>query len=187
MTELHPILRDRYSPMTFEDKPVPKADIESLFNAARWASSSFNEQPWRFVVFNRHENEEAYQHGRKLLIEYNQQWSEGVPVLVFTFGKKHFSQGGKPNLHHKHDIGLAVGNLAAQATHMGLTLHQMAGFDNQKANEHLGVPEEFEPVSAIAIGYPGNPELIKDEGIRDRALGERVRMPLEEIVHYDRW
>lgn len=187
MTELHPILRERYSPMIFEDKPLPAADIESLFEAARWAASSFNEQPWRFVIFNRFENAEAYKHGQQLLIEYNQQWSGNAPLLVFTFGKKTFTQGGQPNHHHFHDVGLAIGNLSAQATHLGICLHQMAGFQHDKANKHLGVPEEFAPVSAIAIGYPGPVETIQDQGIKDRATGERQRMPLSEILHHDGW
>src|SRR5881296_2542452 len=179
------ILKRRWSPRAFSDRMVESEKLLSLFEAARWAPSSFNEQPWFFIVATKQKLEE---HARLLscLVEKNQQWARLAPALMVSVAKLKFEKTGKPNRHAFHDVGLAMGNMLVEATALGLFVHQMAGFSPEKVREIYGVPEEFEPVAAIAVGYG----LAKDElpePFRNFDLGARSRKPVGNFVFEARW
>src|SRR5213078_4673493 len=125
------ILQRRWSPRAFSDRMVESEKLQSLFEAARWAPSTFNEQPWAFIVATKQNLEE---HARLLscLAEKNQQWARLAPVLMVSVAKLNFDKNGKPNRHAFHDVGLAVGTMIVQATSLDLFVHQMAGFAPEK-------------------------------------------------------
>src|SRR5207237_10433271 len=154
------ILRRRWSPRAFSDRIVEPEKLQSLWEAARWAASSFNEQPWYFIVATKQKLEE---HARLLscLVEKNQQWARLAPVLMVSVAKLKFAKTGKPNRHAFHDVGLAMGNMLVEATALGLFVHQMAGFSPEKVREIYGVPEQFEPVAAIAVGYAAEVHVLR--------------------------
>jgi nitroreductase len=179
------ILRRRWSPRAFSDRPVEPEKLQSLFEAARWAASSFNEQPWNFIVATKQQPEE---HARLLscLVEGNQRWARAAPVLMVSVAKLNFDKTGKPNRHAFHDVGLAMGNVLVQATALGLSVHQMAGFSPEKVREIYGVPEGFEPVAAIAIGYGLAADELP-EPFREFDLGVRSRKPVSGFVFEGHW
>src|SRR6266852_5236618 len=170
------ILRRRWSRRAFSDRIVESEKLLSLFEAARWAPSSFNEQPWYFMVATKQEPEK---HARLLscLVEKNQQWARLAPVLMVSVAKLNFEKTGKPNRHAFHDVGLAVGNMIVQATALDLFVHKMAGFSPERVREIYGVPPNFEPVAAIAIGYAADIDALT-EPFRQRELRERSRNPI---------
>ena len=179
------ILTRRWSPRAFSDRLVEPEKLQSLFEAARWAASSFNEQPWNFIVATKQKPEE---HARLLscLVEGNQQWARTAPVLMVSVAKLNFDKTGKPNRHAFHDVGLAVQNLVVQATALGLFVHQMAGFSTEKVREIYGVPDGFEPVAAIAIGYGLAADELP-EAFREFDLGARSRKPVSGFVFEEHW
>ena len=154
---LDEIVSKRYSPYAFADKPVSEDTLYQILEAARWAPSSYNEQPWRFIYALK-ENEEAYQQLLSCAVADNQQWAKEAPVLLLSVAKRHFSQNGEPNRHAWHDTGMAMAFFVLKATEMGLYVHQMAGFSVEKAQERLNIPEEFSPVAMVALGYRGDEE-----------------------------
>lgn len=182
---LHPFIRTRWSPRAFADREVAAADLRLLLDAARWAASSYNEQPWRFLVATK-SNPAAFQKILSTLIEFNQAWAKWAPVLMLTVAKKTFSHNGHPNLHAAHDVGLAMGNLITQATALDLYVHQMAGFDLEKARTLFQIPDDFEPVAAAAIGYLGRIEDLPAQ-YREREVARRQRKELNQIVFFDQW
>ncbi|HVS80283.1 MAG TPA: nitroreductase family protein [Pyrinomonadaceae bacterium] len=179
------ILRRRWSPRAFADRAVEPEKLQSLFEAARWAASSFNEQPWNFIVATKEKQEE---HARLLscLVEGNQRWARLAPVLMVSVAKLNFDKTGKPNRHAFHDVGLAMGNMLVQATALGLFVHQMAGFAPEKVREIYGVPDGFEPVAAMAIGYGLAVDELPDP-LREQELGARSRKPINSFVFEGRW
>jgi nitroreductase len=179
------ILRRRWSPRAFSDRTVEAEKLQSLFEAARWAPSSFNEQPWSFIVATKEKPEE---HAQLLncLGEKNQQWARLAPVLMVSIARLNFEKTGKPNRHAFHDVGLAMGNLLVEATALGLFVHQMAGFSVEKVREVYGVPEGFEPVAAIALGYPADPEVLP-ETFRQQEVGPRARKRVDSFVFEGKW
>ena len=179
------ILKRRWSPRAFSDQMVEPEKLLSLFEAARWAPSSFNEQPWYFVMATKEKPEE---HARLLgcLAEKNQQWARLAPVLMVSVAKLNFDKNGKPNRHAFHDVGLAVGTMIVQATSLDLFVHQMAGFSPEKVVELYQIPNGFEPVAAIAIGYPGEMEDLPEQ-FRTQETGPRSRKPIESFVFDGRW
>ena len=179
------ILKRRWSPRSFSDRMIEREKLLSLFEAARWAPSSFNEQPWCFVLATKEKPEE---HARLLscLAEKNQQWARGAPVLMVSVAKLNFDRTGKPNRHALHDVGMAVGNMLVQATALDLFVHQMAGFSPEKVTEIYQIPTEFEPVAAIAIGYPGEVDDLPEQ-FRAAESGPRSRKPIENFVFEGTW
>lgn len=179
------ILRRRWSPRAFSDRNLEAEKLLSLFEAARWAPSSFNEQPWSFILATK---ETPAEHAQLLncLTEKNQQWARLAPVLMVSFASLNFEKTGKPNRHAFHDVGLAVGNLLVEATALGLFVHQMAGFSVDKVREAYHVPEDFEPVAAIAIGYAAEPEVLP-ETFREQETGPRKRKPISSFVFEGGW
>jgi len=182
---IHELIQRRWSPLSFSSRPVEAATLQRLFEAARWAPSCFNEQPWRFVVCTR-ERPADHQHFVDCLAAGNVPWARHAPVLLLSVAKRSFTHNGTPNRHAWHDVGMAVENLIVQATALGLFVHQMGGFDPAMARASFDIPEDFEPVAAIALGYPGDPESLPP-ALRDRELGQRTRKPLEALVFEGRW
>ncbi len=184
----HPIqylLRRRWSPRAFSGQEIAKESLLSLLEAARWAPSCYNEQPWSFLVATK-ENPEEYERLLGCLVEFNQSWAKTAPVLMISVAKLAFDKDGKPNRHAFHDVGLAVENMVIQATDMGIFVHQMAGFDVDKTRGAFGIPASHEPVAAIALGYPGDPEVL-DAGTRHRESAARERKPLSSFVFTGKW
>ena len=182
---IHDLLRRRWSPRAFSDRRVDPAIMRSLLEAARWAPSSYNEQPWSFIVATK---DDPVEFGRLLscLVEGNIQWAQHAPVLMVSVARLTFEDDGKPNRHAFHDVGLAVANLIVQATALGLVVHQMAGIFPDKIRELYGIPEGYEAVAGIALGYPGDPQSLPEE-LRKRELAPRERKPLTEFVFSGSW
>lgn len=183
--EVYELIRRRWSPRAFSRAPIADATLRSLFEAARWAASCFNEQPWRFIVARR-EDDAAFARLASCLTESNQRWAESAAVLMLSLASRTFARNGEPNRHALHDVGLAAAQLTLQATALGLAVHQMAGFSSQRARELLAVPEAFEPVAMIAVGYPGDPDQLPED-LRQRELGGRLRRPQAEFVFSGTW
>lgn len=178
---VHPLITQRWSPYAYSDKPVSREDLLSLFEAARWAASSYNEQPWVFLVATK---DQPAEHAKALgcLVEPNQAWAKHVPVLVLACIRTTFSRNGAPNQVASHDLGLAAGNLCLEATARGLQVHQMAGIVPEKVREVFKLPEGVQPYTAIAIGYAADPNALPDQ-VRVQETTPRGRKPLSEIVH----
>ncbi len=181
---IHELLARRWSPRAFLEKSVSLDVLGGLFEAARWAPSCFNEQPARFVVA-RKEDREAFGRLASCLVDGNA-WAKQAPVLVLSVTRLHFTRNDKPNRYAFHDVGLAAENLVIQAESMGLRVHQMAGFDQERAREVLGIPDGHDPVAMIAIGYPGEPDALPD-ALAERERAPRTRRPLSETVFTGRY
>jgi nitroreductase len=177
-----PVLLERWSPRAFADRDVAAADLKTIFEAARWAPSSYNEQPWRFFVG--HRGSETYSKILGALVPFNQDWAKGAPVLVLGLARTRFSHNDTPNNYAAHDLGAAMALMAVQATVLGLAAHQMAGFDWAKAREAFAIPDAFAMGSVMAIGYRG--ELTDmEEKFQAQEQAPRSRKPLSEIVLSD--
>ena len=168
---IHDLIRRRWSPRAFADRPVELEKLGSLLEAARWAASSNNEQPWRFILAGR-ERPDDFARLLGCLKESNQAWARHAPLLMLSVARLTFTDDCDPNRHALHDVGQAVATMAIQATALGFVIHQMAGFFQDKARELLGIPAGFEPVTAVAIGYQGDPAILPDRQ-RQRELAPR--------------
>lgn len=168
---LLPAILQRYSTRNFTPQNVSKEQIERIFHAARWAASTMNEQPWRFVVAARDLDPDGHTRIGSTLVPGNA-WALAAPVLGISVAHTSFVRNGKPNPYHKHDTGAAMALAALQAVEEGLNLHQMGGFDAAKAAEVLEIPEGYEAVAAFALGYPESQE----------PPAERQRKALEDVL-----
>jgi nitroreductase len=182
---IHDVIARRWSPRAFDERPVEQETLKSLFEAARWAPSSNNEQPWRFIVASK-ETSTDYDRLFACLVEGNRKWAFRAPVLILSVASLLFEDDGKPNRHALHDTGMAAENFVLQATALGLQAHQMAGFDTQKARETCLIPTGFDPVAMIALGYPGDPALLPDY-LREREIKPRERQPIGDFVFSIKW
>lgn len=184
----HPVLAliaERWSPYAFGATSVANDDIRSLFEAARWAASSYNEQPWRYFVAQRDDPDE-FEKLLSTLVEPNREWAKAAPVLALGVVSKIFKRNGKPNKAAIHDLGLASATLTLEATSRGLLVHQMIGILPDRARELYAIPDDAEALTALAIGYAADPAESPDEfGERDQ--GERTRRPLSEFVFGGTW
>jgi nitroreductase len=179
------LLAKRWSPYAFQDRPVPEDDLRSLFEAARWAASSFNEQPWTYIVATQ-EDPEQFQQVLSCLVEFNQVWAKAAPVLALGIASLTSARNGQVNRAAVHDLGLAAGNLLVEATARGLVVHQMLGIFPDKARQVFDIPEGFEAWTAIAIGYRGDPTSLPD-ALREREHLPRQRKPLRQFVFSGKW
>jgi len=182
---VHELIKNRWSPRAFAEKPVERPVLRSLFEAARWAPSSNNEQPWAYLVATK-EDAENFAKMLGVLVEFNANWAKDAPVLALSVAHLKTNRDGKPNRVAVHDVGSATAQLTFEANTRGLLVHQMAGFDAQKARQAFAIPPDWEPVAAIAIGYPGNPESLPDK-LRERELAPRTRKPVSEFVMTGSW
>lgn len=182
---VHDLIRDRWSPRAFAAKPVEPAVLASLFEAARWAPSSNNEQPWAYLVATK-ADAENFAKTLSVLVEFNASWAKDAPVLVLAVAGLKFQANRTPNRNAFYDTGAATALLSVEATFRGLAVHQMAGFDPAKAKQVFEIPEDWEPIAAIAIGYSGDPKLLPQK-LHDREVAPRTRKPLTEFVMSGRW
>jgi nitroreductase len=182
---LHELIRNRWSPRAFAEKPASPEVLRSLFEAARWAPSSNNEQPWVYLVATK-DNPENFAKMLGVLVEFNAGWAKHAPVLALSVAHLKMQREGKPNRVAMHDVGSASAQLTFEANARGLQVHQMAGFDGVKARETFAIPPDWEPVAAMAIGYPGDPESLPEK-LRERELAPRTRKPLGEFVMSGSW
>lgn len=182
---IHDLIRHRWSPRAFESRPVEPEKLRSLFEAARWAASSYNAQPWFFVVATR-DDPENYKKILDCFVEFNQGWAGSAPVVALSVARLKFEHNGTPNNHAFHDVGQAAASLALQATSLGLQVHQMAGILPAKAREIFGIPEGYEAVAGFAIGYPGDPASLPDK-LREQEHAPRSRKPLDSFVFTGKW
>jgi len=182
---IHDLLRQRWSPRAFDDRPIEPEKLRSLCEAARWAPSSNNEQPWRFIVANK-DYETEWNRLLACLVEGNRKWAYRAPVLILSVASLNFEDDSTLNRHAFYDTGMAVENLVLQATALGLSAHQMAGFDVEKARADLKIPSGYEPVAMIAVGYPGDLASLPDR-LRERELQPRSRRPISEWTFSGQW
>ncbi|HEV3258572.1 MAG TPA: nitroreductase family protein [Gemmataceae bacterium] len=184
----HPVydlIAARWSPYAFADRPVAAADLRSLFEAARWAPSSYNEQPWSYIVATR-DDPEAFGLLLSCLVEGNQAWAKAAPVLALGCTSLNFQRNGQPNAAAVHDLGLGSGNLVLEATARGLVVHQMIGILPDRAREVYQVPQGVQPLTGLAIGYAGDPAALP-EHLRARDAARRPRKPLAAFVYSGKW
>jgi len=182
---VHDLITKRWSPYSFDDRPVSESDLHSLFEAARWAASSYNEQPWSYIVATKEDTAE-FERLLSCLVEGNQVWAKAAPVLALGIATLKFARNKKPNRVAVHDLGLAAGNLCLEATARGLMVHQMVGIMPDKAREIYEIPEDSEAVTGLAIGYVGNPDSLPDN-LKERDRAARQRKPLGEFVFGGKW
>ena len=176
--DINPLIVNRWSPRSFANDEITDKELFSLFEAARWAPSSSNSQPWRFIYAKR--NSKNWNDLFNLLIDFNKQWCADASALVVIVSRKNFENNGKPSITHQFDTGAAWENLAIQAVSQGLVTHAMAGFDYEKARRDLAVPDDYEVVAMVAIGKRGPKEKLSTE-LQAREV-PNVRKPLSEIV-----
>jgi len=177
-----PIL-NRWSPRAYADREVPTEDLKKGFEAARWAASSSNEQPWRFLVGRR--GDKTFKKILDALVPGNQVWAKNAPVLILSVARKHFAHNGHVNRHSWHDTGAAMANFSVQITALGLHGHSMAGFDHNKAQAAFEIPDDFETVAVTAVGYLGDPDTLPEE-LRKREEQPRQRKDLKDFV-FSEW
>jgi len=183
--EVHQLIRDRWSPRTFSDQPIAAPALRSLLEAARWAPSSYNEQPWSFIMAT-NDRAEDFKRLLSCLTPGNQSWAQNASVLIISVAKLTFDRNGETNRHAYHDIGLAAAQLTLQASALGLSVHQMAGIDVEKIRAVYSIPAGHDPVTGIAVGYPSDPDALTEE-TRARELAPRHRKALEAFVFSGAW
>jgi nitroreductase len=181
----HDLITHRWSPRAFATKPVPADVLRSLFEAARWAPSSNNEQPWAYLVATQ-DDAENFANMVSVLVEFNANWARKAPVLALAVSELSFAKNGTPNRNAQYDTGAASALLTVEATSRGVFVHQMAGFDPAKARQVFSIPEGWEPIAALAIGHPGDPATLP-QPYQDREAAPRTRKPLREFVMTGQW
>lgn len=185
MSAILEVLSQRWSPRAFSARPIEAEKLQALFEAARWAPSCYNDQPWSFVV-TRQGMDAQHEALLGSLMPANQAWAATAPVLVLNCVRKNFSHNGKPNRWAHYDLGLAVGNLLGEATHQGLFVHQMAGFDADIAHRALALPDDFDAVAVMALGYLGDPARLP-AGVEEKSAALRERKAVADFLHQGRW
>lgn len=181
---VHQLIRERWSPRAFADKAIPHDILRSLFEAARWAPSSNNEQPWAYLVATK-DDKVNFDKMLSVLVEFNAAWAKNAAVLAIAVAKLAFPNN-IPNRNAQYDTGAASALLSVEATAVGLAVHQMAGFDPEKARQVFAIPAGWDAIAAMAIGYPGDPDTLPAK-LKDRELAPRTRKPLSEFVMAGQW
>ena len=182
---VHELIRERWSPRAFSRKEISSEDLRSLFEAARWAPSSSNEQPWAFIVAVRNDNQN-FTKALQPLVEFNVNWAKNAYVLGFAVAELAFAKNKAPNRNAHYDTGAAMSQLTTEATSRGIFVHQMAGFDPDTARQVFEIPSGWDAIAAFAMGYPGDPASLP-QPYRDRETAPRVRKPIREFVMNGKW
>jgi nitroreductase len=182
---IHQLISHRWSPRIFENRAVEPEKLRSLFEAARWAASSYNAQPWSFIVATK-DDPANYQRILDCFIEFNQGWARSAPVLALSVAQMKFGHNNQPNSHAFHDVGQAAATLQIQAEELGLAVHQMAGILPDKAREIFKIPEGHDVVAGFAIGYPGDAENLPEQ-LREKEVAPRERKALDSFVFTGEW
>ncbi len=185
--KIHDLIQARWSPRAFDvNKPISHEDLLALLEAARWAASCFNDQPWRFVVCDKNTDADSWQQALSTLAERNQLWAKNAPVLMLSVAMANFNHNDKPNRWAMYDTGAACANLSIQATALGLIVHQMGGFDAEKARVVFHLPHDCTPMAMMAVGYQADIEIL-DEDFKATELAERSRAALYERFYAGKW
>lgn len=179
---VHPLIAGRWSPRAFDGKAISDDSFFALFEAASWAPSAMNEQPWRYIAA-RKENAAGFEKLLGCLLPGNAAWAKNAAALILVYCKTTYSKNGEPNVTALFDTGAANQNLLLQAYSAGIYSHVMGGFDRNKTRDVFGIPEGYEPVCMIALGYPGNAEQL-EEPFRTRETAPRSRKPLTEFLQH---
>jgi len=182
---VHELIRTRWSPRAFADKEISPETLRSLFEAARWAPSSSNEQPWAFIVSTRNDDEH-FTKALQPLVEFNANWAKHAYVLGFAVSQLAFAKNQAPNRNAQYDTGAAMAMLSVEATSRGLFVHQMAGFDPETAREVFEIPVGWDAIAAFAIGHPGDPASLP-QPYRERETAPRTRKPIRDFVMTGKW
>jgi len=180
MDHIHQVIRERYSTVIFSSKHIEEEKLTMLLEAARWAPSAYNEQPWRFIVGIKGLNDN-YQKIYDCLVDANQHWAKYAPVLMLSVAHKISSVTAKSNRFAQYDTGMAVGNLLAQATSLGLYVHQMGGYNTNKAKELFELNDDYELMATMAVGYKGDVDLFPND-LKERDSKKRYRRSIDEIL-----
>jgi nitroreductase len=182
---IHDLIRNRWSPRAFADREIPHDTLRSLFEAARWAPSSSNEQPWAFLVATRNDHAN-FSKALQPLVEFNVGWAKHAWVVGFAVSELNFAKNNSPNRNAQYDTGSAMAMLSIEATARSLFVHQMAGFDPETARVVFEIPAGWEAIAAFAIGHPGDPASLA-QTLRDRENAPRSRKPIREFVMSGKW
>jgi nitroreductase len=180
------LFRVRWSPRSFSERPVSPEVLTAILDAGRWAASSYNEQPWRFVVATK-DDPEAFQALLGVLLPFNQAWAKSAAVLILTAARSNFSHNETPNIYALHDAGAALAYMMLQATASGLQSHAMAGFDHEKAREVAGIPAEYQVGAVVAIGYPDSADKLPNDQMKQQEVAARKRKAISEVAFKGRW
>lgn len=182
---IHELIQRRWSPRAFSSESLAREDLLALLEAARWAPSAMNEQPWRYLVALR-EDEESFSRLLGCLDEGNRVWAKGAAALLIAVGAARYARNDQDNGHAWYDVGQANAQLALEATARGLFVHPMGGFDGDKAREELAIPEGFDPICALAIGHAGDADQLPEE-LKQRELAPRSRRDVADFAFAGRW
>jgi nitroreductase len=182
---INDLLTHRWSPRSFEARSVEPEKLRTLFEAARWAASSYNAQPWSFIIGTK-DDPENFKKVLDSFVEFNQGWAKNAPVIGLSVAALKMPHDSSQNRHAFHDVGQAATSLALQATALGLQVHQMAGILPDKARQIFGIPEDHEAVAGFALGYAGDPSSLAGP-LRQRELGARERKPVSSFVFTGTW
>ncbi|MBX9675591.1 MAG: nitroreductase family protein [Methylotenera sp.] len=185
--KINETIANRWSGRAYDaTKPVSKAQIFSLCEAARWAPSCFGDEPWRFMVWDKNSNADAWQKAFDCLVPGNQEWVKNAPVLLLVCADTLFGHNQKPNRWAQYDTGAAAENLCLQATDLGLMAHQMGGFNADAARSTFAIPEQFALMTMVAIGYAGDANQLSDD-LKARELAARKRKPVADLFFDSAW
>jgi nitroreductase len=176
--DINPLLLHRWSPRAMSGEEISDTELMRLFEAARWAPSSYNGQPWRFIYAKR--NSEPWDKLFSLMVDFNKSWAKNAAVLVVVISRKNFEHDEKPSVTHQFDAGAAWENLALQGETQGLVTHGMQGFDYEKARRDLSIPDTFDVLAMVAIGKPAPKEILPTEVQQREQASDRK--PLAEII-----
>ncbi len=182
---IHELITNRWSPYKFADRLVSKEDLLSLFEAARWAPSSYNEQPWRFIMATKSQPQE-FEKLLSCLVPANQEWAKNASALALGITHLTFDRNGKENKAAIHDLGAAVSHLSFEATARGISVHQMIGIEPENARTAYAIPNDYEVLTAFAIGYSDLSEKIMDTLV-ERDQIPRTRKAISEFVFSKKW
>jgi nitroreductase len=185
--QIHDIIQARWSPRAFNaDKPVSRDNLLALLEAARWAPSCFNDQPWRFVVCDKSSDQAGWQHALSVVSEKNRRWAKNAPVLILSVAMENFNHNGQVNRWAMYDTGAATAGLCLQASALGISVHQMGGFDADKAREVFKLPQDCMPMAMMAVGYQADVDVLDDD-FKQAELAQRSRAALSERFYAGQW
>ncbi|HMI52934.1 MAG TPA: nitroreductase family protein [Candidatus Saccharimonadales bacterium] len=181
---VHEVIQNRWSPRAFGDQSIPGSVLRSLFEAARWAPSSSNQQPWAYIVATK-DDRENFDKILSVLVPFNAGWAKEASALAIAVAELKFTNGN-PNRNAYYDVGAASLQLSIEATARGLVVHQMAGYDPEKARQVFDIPADWDAIAAMAIGYPGDPTSLPAP-LKEREVAPRSRKPLSSFVMTGKW
>lgn len=181
-----PEMLERWSPYCFDDQTVPGDLLLQCLEATRWSASSYNEQPWYFLLSEK-SKPDGFEKMLGCLLEANQVWAKYAGALLIAVSKENFSHNGTPNRVHAYDLGQAVAQLSLQATALGLQVHQMAGINLSRIRQEYSIPDGYVPQTAVAIGYAAKEPLPGQEAFAGRDTKPRTRKKISEFVFSEKW